>query len=170
MSDIKTIDGLELWEIVKRVSDGEKWAVYSNNGYVDPELYSIQSLAKYIMCADKVAIIDTSTPEIDWEAFNWDFFNQYGGIPVIFPDGPDMLLERIKSIKDVNSGDIMIRESPLYYWAGGEQPVPDNVEVEVEYRHGGEYTADAGGFDWDYTEIEPPRDDIIAFKLTGRVL
>ena len=107
--------------------------------------------------------------EIDWDGFDWDFFNRYGGIGVIFPDGPDMLLENIKSPKDVNSADIMLRESPFYYWAGGEQPVPDKVEVELIYRD-----VDKESDKWPAGErqwgLYDSNRDIIAFKLTGIVL
>ena len=72
-----------------------------------------------------------------------------------------------------------LRESPLYYWAGGEQPVPDNVEVKITYRgRDGEITP-AGSVDWlhappdasiDEEDLGSCLGDIIAFKLTGKVL
>ena len=56
-------------------------------------------------------------------------------------------------------------ESPFYYWPGGEQPVPDNCEVEVVYRIGGKFIGSAGKREWRHI---PRSGDIIAFRLTGK--
>ena len=169
MSDIKVIEGLEDWEVMKRAGEGEpvaaKHALVDNGEWF--ELEKEPGIGcKFNFQTYSYAIIDITTPEIDWDKFDWDFFNQYGGLGVIFPDGPDMLRERISSIKDVNSGDIMLLESPFYYWPGGGQPVPDNVEAEIILRDGAKVKRKAQTFEWSVGGRDPG--DIIAFKLTGK--
>ena len=142
MSDIKVIDGLEPWEVMRRASEGEKWCarVDSCDEWLESADQSHVCLLETMLSID-VAIIDTTTPEIDWDGFDWAFFGEYGGLRI---NGNRLAFDSA----DFQWITAELRESPFYYWPGGEQPVPDNVEVEVVLRDG----------------------SIHAFKLTGRVL
>ena len=158
--DIKIVEGLEPWEVMKRASEGEAVALWlpASKQWVDA------SVCGELKWGDMVAIIDTSTPEIDWDKFDWDFFNQYGGLPVLTPESRE-------TRKQSEHQDLWtnLRESPLYYWPGGEQPVPDGVEVDVVFRDGvtDDNLTRAGKVRWSHLGSIG---DIIAFKLTGRLL
>jgi len=162
--NIKVIEGLEPWEVMKRASEGEAVALWlaASKQWVDA------SLCGCLKWDDKVAIIDTTTPEIDFDEFYWDFFGLYGGV-LLAKDGVQIDTETLWS----NTDNITILESPFYYWPGGEQPVPDNVEVEFVWFNVGNYHGAAtrsitiGSFK-DIDEDQIPY--LIAFKLTGRVL
>lgn len=52
-------------------------------------------------------------------------------------------------------------------WQGGEQPVPDEVRVEVTYRDGSIGTGSAGVFVWDRREGNIKYGDIISYKIIG---
>jgi hypothetical protein len=169
--DIKVIEGLEPWEVLKKAGEGAT-VVYrlnevqfphlkiSNNAWIEtPENFPWR-----IEVYD-FAILDTHTPEIDWDKFNWDFFNQWNGL-VILRDGKTFAALNSPTFNDLH---YELCESPFYYWAGGEQPVPDNVEVEVSYRDMPSHRImTANGVDWSYGGRLAV--DVIGFKLTGRVL
>jgi len=169
MSDIKVVEGLEPWQVLERASEGEPVASLTMIGkWVEVFGWTTKSLAGRIADGRKIAIIDTTTPKTDFNdpKWNWDFFNQYGGVPV----GWLCSVGYAKTAK-ITDG-CSLRESPFYYWPGGEQPVPDNVEVEVIMRNYNS-VADTGTqqahiFTWQHDS--EGMDDIIAFKLTGRVL
>jgi len=171
--NIKVIEGLEPWEVMKRASEGEAVAEYRaqviglNESSPEPDVYQEAGWYKvdtplWRWNTNKYAIIDTTTPEIDFDEFYWDFFGLYGGV-LLAKDGVQIGAETLWS----NTDNITILESPFYYWPGGEQPVPDNVEVEVVF-----LLMDSGGRD---LEIHAAKDvdwrgfNLIAFKLTGRV-
>jgi hypothetical protein len=159
MSDIKVIEGLKPWEVMKRASEGEPVAAMFR-GSVDGKLKEI-GMCRWDWATYLFFIIDTSKPEFDWDGFNWDFFNQYGGLWV------DCGIETIQ-IDSAPSGTPAIGESPFYYWHGGEQPVPDNVEVEGIYREGDKGPQlKARDYHW---QNDGADDDIIAFRITGKVL
>ena len=163
MSDIKVIKGLEPWEVMKRAGDGEPVAIRQRYSNGDWRLYSHKG---FDFIHFEFAIIDTTTPSIDWDGFNWDFFNQYGGLRCNYDDG-----KRSISIKETPADpeDLAIVKSPSYYWPGGEQPVPDNVEIETVWRDGSTMTEKASDFEWAHFRSGRCMGDTIAFKLTGRV-
>lgn len=159
MSNIKVIEGLKPWEVMKRASEGEPVALWLKAS----KQWAEATRVGVLNWSDKVAIIDTSTPEIDWDKVNWDFFNQYGGLNILFYGNKnDALLQRKPELSAIPH--TTLSESPFYYWAGGEQPVPDNVEVEVVYRDG--QIGIPKSIAWMHQGYQ---DDIIAFRLTGRV-
>jgi hypothetical protein len=110
----------------------------------------------------EVAIIDEA---LDWGKFDWNFFNQYGGVRAFNREVYISLHGEESYILlhgDEELDDFTLRESPLYYWPGSEAPpVPDNVEVQVIWDSRGYDTGPASTFSWGR---------VCAFKLTGRVL
>ena len=171
MSDVKAIKGLAPWEVMRRASEGEPWAYYYGtleNRWIDAQEFDFERMCDMVVHGRKIAIIDTATPEIEWDKFDWDFFNQYGGL--LIDCGLLFACDNPEKAKDNNAE---LRESPLYYWPGGEQPLPDNIEVEVcksvaisingaPSLHKNIDIGKAGSFHWD--------DGVDIFKLTGKVL
>ena len=99
-------------------------------------------------------------PEIDFSKFDWDFFGQHGGLLMISDYGQKEKFQEKYRFKGWN-----LRESPFYYWAGGEQPVPDGVMVEAVFLliNSGERCAEihaAKDLDWKGFNL-------ISFRLTG---
>lgn len=164
---IKVIEGLEPWEVMKRASEGEKWVFNGELGWA--EGFNQSALAHFISDEVKVAIIDTTTTEIDWDKFDWDFFNQYGGL--LLNDWHKYCRSPLSPPDDEFCSD-GVSESPFYYWAGGEQPVPNNVEVEVVHRDSEKLMQNAKAFNWSHqSEVNSfSHTDIIAFRLTGKVV
>ena len=109
---------------------------------------------------------------IELDKFNYEFFNQYGGIPA-FNKGDYYINLKGDEAFD-GSNDFTLRESPFYPWFGGKCPVPDNVEVEVVFKDRSTTVCKAGIARWSnvfkdcYVPSDP--DIIIAFRLTGNVL
>ncbi len=164
----KVIQGLDLGEILERAVGGEPWAFLDRDkeipDWFKPTDQSFNNFCDYLKhnTGHPVAIIDTTTPEIDWDKFDWDFFNQYGGLPVKYP--ASQKVHKKHPVQDNGK----LRESPFYYWPRGEQPVPDNVEVEYIYMAGRGWGRSpnicrADDFNWN-------GENVISFKLTGRVL
>lgn len=204
MSDIKIIEGLEPWEVVKRASEGEPVASRIRVG-PHPTSWSKAKPARWNSIVYDYAIIDTAIPEINWEEFNYEFFNQYRGLPVRnsvhlheylinFPidSGNSPITFAVNStdieFTDPGTGEIItyrfdneewavlkrsgvreLRESPFYYWPGGECPVPGNVEVEVKCWPGdqGPGPGTAKSFTWDRNP--GTNRNIVAFRLTGKL-
>ena len=156
MSDIKVIKDLEPWEVLKRADEGEPVAFYLLDTYAETgiETWSeMPELMGFNFCKAAYAIIDT-TPEVEWDKFDWDVFNQYGGLMVGSVYGAAIIVRPTDC-------EPTIAESPLYYWPGGEQPVPGNVEVEYEMWGGSKIViGPASAMRWSKGR----------FKLTGRVL
>jgi len=165
MSNIKVIEGLEPWEVMKRASEGEAWAFKHQDNFWK-ESKGIKTLAGCISNAYPVAIIDTTTPEIDFNdpKWNWDFFNQYGGLKVTMREARGGYFNSVASMPTA-AGIHELRESPFYYWPGSDEgaPVPDNVEVECVYRDNILFANRGGSISWQHSEHESS--DIIAFKL-----
>lgn len=163
MNKIKTVEGLKPWQVMKRAEEGEPVA---RRLKADDELKRI-NLPLWDWSYAEYFIIDTTTPEFPWDEFDYPFFNQYGGLPVIFLKANGFARNAI-----IANG-CELRESPYYPWAGGEQPVPDRVEVEVDIVEftllvevgivRRKLTMQASDVDW-------ARLAIVGFKLTGRVL
>ena len=169
MSDIKVIEGLEPIEVMKRVLAGEELAAKHGDTWGrswSDDGIEFRHMCQLIANGREIAIIDTSTPEIDWNKVKWQFFSLYGGIQLLI-DGEPMDDEQEWGLHD----NVTFAESPFYYWVGGEQPVPDNVEVEVIRREGGSEIYAAGQIrTWSNDRLHrQDRYDIIAFKLTGGV-
>jgi hypothetical protein len=167
---IKVIEGLEPWEVMKAVSEGGQ-VVWLNSvtGEWVPWIGEVtqESVAHAIGVRYEVAIIDDTKPEIDWGAFDWGFFEQYGGLPVINLNSKQTIVR-----PPIGISSWVPDESPFYYWPGGDRPVPGNVEVEVVFRGGG---TDRGGNTaassrWSRCwENDNSEHDIIAFRITGVV-
>ena len=127
------------------------------------------------------AIIDDSQPELTaewWDGFDWEFFNQHDGIWAVNNYSHNDILHaddiRLTAPSDLDDRNITLRKSPLYAWEGGKQPVPDNVEVIIEYRlqihnncskifERNRRTAIAANVVWD-------QDSIISFTITGNII
>lgn len=169
MSDIKIIEGLEPWQVMKRASEGASVAVRYKT--VPRTRSWVRLMAEnWDWVHFEYVIIDTSTSETDWDGVDWDFFNQYGGLPVIVFDGQFTITSLYNRAGDILDGEtVEPRESPLYYWAGGGMPVPANVEVEIALRSGMKKTGAAGGYSW-RNDTCPNVDDIIGVKITGKTL
>ena len=164
MSDIKVIEGLEPLDVLNRAVTGEKWATKHHGRWLETmpaDRDTFGSICGYVSNGFEIAIIDTAAPSIDWDKFNWDFFYQYGGLPVVI-DGMEYKI-------DSPTAD-SLRESPFYYWPGGEQPLPDNVEVETIWRDGAIEMSVARDFEWSHFRAERGMGDVIAFRLTGKVI
>ena len=168
MSDIKVIEGLEPWEVMKRASEGEPVAYRDTpewDGGVVKGWIEVSGV-RWDFTRWEYAIIGTTTPEIDWDEFDWDFFNQYGKLSVRIDGGK--FPSFISCKQSLCKGEVLLIEpSPFYCWLGGEQPVPDGVEVVVILRKGTKYTYSAITCIWAYESVADSGDDIIAFKLTG---
>lgn len=108
------------------------------------------------------AIIAPSLPPINWNDVDWGFFNQYGGVPLLYNGLPMKENQTWDS-----SNDVTFATSPYYYWPGGECPLTVSVEVEVILRGGDTLTLEAEGVNWG-TTLNSLR-QVIAFKLTGRI-
>jgi hypothetical protein len=162
MNNIKIVPNLQPWEVMKRASEGESVALCISPPHADVKWESVEDVSwnwgEFIY-----AIIDTTAPEIDWSGFDFDFFNQYGGLGT--SSVADSSRKYVTKSEPLSPEVIKIRESPFYYWPGGDKaPVPDNVEVEVIMRSGTDGTVgEAHYFKWgNHTSI-------IAFRITGNV-
>jgi len=167
MSNIKTLKDLKPREVMKRASEGESWAVLYNvdSVYKRPDNQSFKNLCNCVANFIHVTIIDTSEPVIDWDKFDYKFFNQYGGLPV-HNDGIEGWMHKAEDNYIFNVDGLV--KSPFYHWQGGKCPVPDSVEVEIIYRTGVGHVAAAGECGW-FTDMIA-ENNIIAFRLTGNVL
>jgi hypothetical protein len=167
MSDIKVVEGLPWWEVARQVEEeGKKCACRWNNGRGG---WIKRSHSKWDPQEMDYAIIDDTKPEIDWGGFDWVFFNQYEGVKMIMSGGNNPYI--MATNKDIAEFVGQLAPSPFYYWPGGKQPVPDNVEVEIE-----------GVFEDDAENVNRERqtlaargvrwnsDRVVSFRLTGKVL
>lgn len=178
---IKVIEGLEPLEVMKAASEGKRVARL-NECYVParwvewhgqkPTLFT---MAQAVDNGYKIAIIDDSQPELTaewWRGFDWEFFNQWDGVHIQEPEEV-RYQQRHWTIQyaPLDNSGMELTKSPPYPWFGGKQPVPDNVEVEVICRDDTNYVGSAKEFarDWKRHTIKSAL-DIIAFRLTGRVL
>ena len=158
MSKIKIVEGLKSWEVMKRASEGEPVAVRD----AASEPWRRVVCACWNWLESQYAIIDTTAPEIDWSGFDFEFFNQYGGLPV--KRGEHVMRLR-GPVASERSSEFILHESPFYYWPGGDTaPVPDNVEVEVV--RGDHMHLLGTKMSWHITE---QANAIIAFRITGNV-
>jgi len=169
---IEVVEGLKPWEIMKAFEEGKRIA-FAFKGGCD---WSVNECPTWNWVAMDYAVIDDSHPGIPWDEFDWEFFNQYGGLTVY--------TDRVNGIKhwgdyeylvEKNGVPVGVQESPWYPWFGGKQPVPDCVEVEVEKvtinyaactvatsiirKH---ETMLAKNVVWDWRNI-------VAFRLTGNI-
>lgn len=156
----------EPWKVMKAASEGKRVAMKNNDGsYRENMQPRLIPFGQFIV--GNVAIIDESQPEINWNGFDWEFFNQYGGLAV------DSAGEhKLDGFVHFCSNENKLRESPFYPWFGGKCPVPGSCEVRIRFvyplGHEGkigikEYTYAAKDVDWmDSANV--------AFRLTGRVL
>jgi len=157
---IEIIEGLEPWEVMKHASEGEPVAYFKLG-------WTKITVPHWNWGENSYAIIDTSVPVIDWGKFNWEFFNQYGGLTT--GEETERFIHRIYEPTTNKDFTYNLVESPFYYWPGGECPVPGNVEVEVEFRAGPSSINTAIKFKWNHSTYDK-LSDIIAFKLTGNIL
>lgn len=165
---IKIIEGMRPWEVMKAADEGNRVAfrgrVMENGRPMPPsEWCEANTSALWDWKTYNYAIIDDSQPIIEWDKFDWEFFNQYGGLFVITEKFGGVLA---MDANFSNDNATALQESPFYYWPGGECPVPRDVEVETIYNNaaGGrtEMKSIAKDIHWDDC-------DIIAFRLTGNV-
>jgi hypothetical protein len=158
------------WKVMKAASEGKRVATRYTTRPSRTNEWTEQLSRSFNFVNFEYAIIDESQPAIDWDGFDWEFFEPYGGVCIYNTEGGGY---RKKKVLVTAAGLFCeLRESPLYPWTGGVCPVPSNAEIEVIYRigrggSGGPVKAKAirwshGGGDDSY--------DIIAFRLTGKVL
>ena len=166
---MKLIKDLKQWEVLKRASEGEPFAYRRRYGLVaganEWEKPEGTTHTEWNMSEYEFAIIDTTEPELDWSKFNWGFFEQYGGLLVV---GDNIKYNWTRWLPAHHS-KLDLRESPLYPWTGGECPVPGNVEVEIVLRDvlgESSYINSASSLWWKHKK---DIDDIIAFKITGKI-
>lgn len=149
----------EPWEAMKASMEGKRVAVYSNVNKLWAE-----KVCEHFYSNATYGIIEES--ELVWNKFDWDFFNQYGGIWVVGKANTKHRVMESDTKCHPNSCKKLI-ESPWYSWSGGEQPVPDNVEVEVVWfdkvNIRSTYKNRADELDWDNPYL-------LVFRLTGEVL
>jgi hypothetical protein len=170
MSDIKVIEGLSWWEVARQVDEeGKRFAFKCQGEWTAAIVHKESNVLAYLELKRQVAIIDDTKPEIDWDGFDWDFFNQYEGVKMVMSGGNNPYI--MATNKDIAEFVGQLAPSPFYYWPGGKQPVPDNVEVEVEdvFEDDAEnvnserQTLAARGVRWN-------SDRLVSFRLTGKVL
>jgi len=158
---------MKSWEVIREVTENQKrWAYSVGCGdqiWSEPQDQSVDQLMYRIFTKYHVAIIDDSHPDINWEKFNWDFFDQYGGLPALSASGAPTVISKRSLILHIDSPTL--RTTPFFYWPGGEQPVPNNVEVEVIVwiDHKRTMTEVASAIDWNDEEL-------LAFRLTGNII
>ncbi len=162
------IEGLKPWEVMKAYEEDGKRVAYR---MIPNEEWHDAPTPVWDWRRKNYAIIDDTAPVIDWDGFNWEFFNQYGGV-LIKPDDSGL-----PSPTSVNHAlpvgfDVQLREAPFYPWFGGECPVPGNAEVEVVFMV---LTRGIGGVMRNYITgradaINWADQNLIAFRLTGGVL
>ena len=59
-----------------------------------------------------------------------------------------------------------LRRSPyIYYWSGGECPLPNGLEVTVHFRSGATETENYNNFRWNHHSFS--KHDIIGFEIVG---
>jgi len=169
MSALRVLQPIPPWyEVARQVEeDGKKFA-WKNNVESEWKEGSI-GIRNLIAEGWQVAIIDESQPELTaewWDGFDWEFFNQWGGI-----SAENEYRQALLSWPPTElSSSMELRESPPYPWSGGKQPVPDNVEVTLERRaYGYTETTNAGNVPWCHA-MGGSDNDIISFRITGRVL
>lgn len=176
---MKVIEGMKPSEVLKAVEDGETKLAWFNSvteKWVEWEgvTPTVEDVAQAIGCKYKVGVIDDSKPAIDWDGFDWEFFRQYGGLRVNGEHRAQLF--RIAYTDIFPDEHVTVVESPFYPWFGGKQPVPDNMEVQIEkvtanYSRSGAATSInrkrevllAKDVVWDWRNV-------IAFRLTGKVL
>jgi len=174
---MKVIEGMKPSEVLKAVEDGEtklawfnsvteKWVEWKG---VTP---TVEDVAQAIGCKYKVGVIDDSKPVIDWDGFDWEFFNQWDGVHVAEPEEVRFHQRHWTfNTAPPPSCDSTLVASPFYPWFGGKQPVPDGVEVEIV----DVFEDDADNVDRERQalaarDVRWNSDRLIAFRLTGRVL
>lgn len=174
---IKVIEGLPWYEVARQVEEEGKRFVFrldaaslanlklSNNGWNHGD--STVEIKKGHL---EFGIVDESKPVIDFDGFEWEFFEPYGGVCILV-DGCAFRVYG-KDHAFIKTEVVTLRESPLYPWVGGECPVPGNVEVTVTNRNGFEFTLPAFQCNFEHKYDEPSKhgNDIINFRLTGKVL
>lgn len=158
------------WDVMKEVAtNGKRFAIKTSTGNwqapSDNSRYT--DIINWLVEGHGVALIDDSIPYVDWNDFDWTFFNQYGGIQILFGDLKQYIMHPSKKERQLCT-------SPFYHWPGGKCPTPPNVEIEVILRNGHRHTDRADYWDeaWDDGTMYPSTDsdrDIIAFRLTGEV-
>lgn len=165
---IKVIEGLEPWEVMKRASEGEPvWVTHKGialeRGWDCNYISASWCWSKY-----DYFVIDTSTPDFHWDDVDYPFFNQYGGLPALCNLKTAPTYEHVLVHSPNDDSIWSVRPSPWYAWQGGECPVPKNWMVMLIRRNGAEYLPiNAGSIGWDHRF---DKDDVIQFRLTGRVL
>jgi len=151
---IEVIPCLKVWEVIEKISNGERWVVMALGGnWVEQHYHDIKSVCKFIAAGKEVAIINDGASTI-WCKFNFNFFNQYGGLPT--SDG------FIRNFHDVHDDETtFLVESPYYYWTGGESPVPEDVLIEAIDIESFPTRSKAKNFNWEN------EGSVVAFKILG---
>ena len=181
---MKTLEGMTLEEIqeaVKKTTRGHYVRIYSIEG---SSLAPIHGSIKFDGgwrpaewrydgkdIDDNALSTNLKLPddEIDWSAFPVDTlietinrnYRFLDGIGNFFIEGR-CSLTRLGVIKC--PGDAKLAEGRIMPWFGGEQPVPDNVEVRTFYADGRIATeGQAAVIDWKVAKTK-------YYQLTGRIL
>jgi len=142
---MKVIPNMKPWEVMKAFEeDGKRVAAR----FLYEDIFLNASEPGWNWGTYEYAIIDE--PKIDWDGFNWVFFDQYGG--------KDSLVAYDRE------GNEALLQSPFYPWFGSECPVPGNVEVEVCHNGAEPFTVPAKDVNWVCI-----KNRFFAFRITGRV-
>lgn len=173
---MRTVPDLEPWEVMKAASEGKRIAFKWREG--PGNIPAIQECSyppafDWHRCEYFVIV----PPNNHWDEFDYEFFNQYGGLPVTYISGGPT--EGITDGRNLHwlDDNATLRPSPFYFWGGGACPVPENAEVDVWYRGKDTEITLAGNLQWSHSPFDSPMDsslksalgDIIAFRLTGNV-
>ena len=177
MTNIKVIENMKPWEVMKAHEEGAQVAWFNpvTKVWVKWALpITLRSMCDAVANGYEIGIIDESPPELTaewWDGFDWEFFSPYHGLTVDI-GGDSTFLPRNDILLPPGCSCELI-ESPFYPWQGGECPVPGHVEVEVETEAviptitGGvkrvRHIERADDIDW-------AEDELVSFRLTGRVL
>lgn len=115
----------------------------------------------------QIAGVKLIQSEFDLGRFDYPFFNQWGGLPARH----ELFNVKLLTESPIHGGNgeyvsgLSIAPSPLYAREGGEQPVPDNIEVAVKTYDQTTFTAAASEVVWSCAQ-----DKLFLFKITGRVM
>ena len=143
---------LKPWEVMKAHAEGARIACCDRS---IPGMAAFPLEPAWRWDTREYFVIDETA--IDWGAFDWDFFKQYGGLPALVEDGVGVFLTPRTTVGE--AADHRLRRSPWYYWdplpSKQDAPVPPDVWIVLRHNVGPaiERVIQARDVDWGHPQL-----------------